>query len=91
MEVIVADTEKEEAQLLADAEILKAKVDQRLLTAFERIRKMLVMVLLSLRFNVMLVVVASARSLLNVNSTSLYTKKSSFVKLVVVSSLMTNW
>ena len=39
LEVIVADTEKEEAQLLADAEILKAKVDQRLLTAFERIRK----------------------------------------------------
>jgi len=39
LEVIVADTEKEEEELLAQAEVLKAKVDQRLLTAFERIRK----------------------------------------------------
>jgi len=38
LEVIVADTEKEEAQLLAAADVLKEKVDQRLLTAFERIR-----------------------------------------------------
>ena len=37
--VIVADTEKEEEELLAQAEVLKSKVDQRLLTAFERIRK----------------------------------------------------
>lgn len=39
LKVIVADTEKEEEELLAQAEVLKAKVDQRLLTAFERIRK----------------------------------------------------
>lgn len=39
LEVIVADTEKEEAQLLEAAEALKVKVDQRLLSAFERIRK----------------------------------------------------
>ncbi len=39
LEVIVADTEKEEIELLAQADALKAKVDQRLLTAFERIRK----------------------------------------------------
>lgn len=39
LSVIVADTEKEEEELLAKAEILKSKVDQRLLTAFERIRK----------------------------------------------------
>ncbi len=39
LEVIVADTEKEEEELLAQAEVLKSKVDQRLLTAFERIRK----------------------------------------------------
>lgn len=36
---IMADTEKEEAELLEQAEGLKSKVDQRLLTAFERIRK----------------------------------------------------
>lgn len=39
LEVIVADTEKEEKELLEQAEVLKSKVDQRLLTAFERIRK----------------------------------------------------
>ena len=39
LEVIVADTQKEEEELLAKAEELKAKVDDRLLTAFERIRK----------------------------------------------------
>lgn len=39
LEVIVADTEKEETELVAQADVLKAKVDQRLLTAFERIRK----------------------------------------------------
>ncbi len=39
LEVIVADTEKEEQELLGQAEALRAKVDQRLLTAFERIRK----------------------------------------------------
>lgn len=39
LEVIVADTEKEERELLERAETLKAKVDQRLLNAFERIRK----------------------------------------------------
>lgn len=39
LEVIVADTEKEEQELLEQAEALKAKVDQRLLNAFERIRK----------------------------------------------------
>ena len=38
LEVIVADTEKEEAELLEKAEVLKEKVDQRLLTAFEKIR-----------------------------------------------------
>lgn len=36
---IMADTAKEEAELLEKAEGLKVKVDQRLLTAFERIRK----------------------------------------------------
>lgn len=36
---IIADTEKEEKELLEKAEVLKAKVDERLLTAFERIRK----------------------------------------------------
>lgn len=36
---IMADTEKEEAELLERAEGLKSKVDQRLMTAFERIRK----------------------------------------------------
>ena len=39
LEVIVADTQKEEEELLAKAEELRAKVDDRLLTAFERIRK----------------------------------------------------
>lgn len=39
LEVIIADTEKEEAELLEKAENLKVKVDDRLLTAFERIRK----------------------------------------------------
>ena len=39
LEVIVADTQKEEEELLAKAEELKSKVDDRLLTAFERIRK----------------------------------------------------
>ena len=39
LDVIVADTEKEEAELLEKAETVKAGVDQRLLTAFERIRK----------------------------------------------------
>ena len=39
LSVIVADTEKEEQELLDKAEGLKSKVDQRLLTAFERIRK----------------------------------------------------
>ena len=39
LEVIVADTQKEEEELLEKAEILKAKVDTRLLAAFERIRK----------------------------------------------------
>ena len=39
LEVIVADTQKEEEELLAKAEELKAKVDDRLLAAFERIRK----------------------------------------------------
>ena len=39
LEVIVADTQKEEEELLAKAEELKAKVDDRLLSAFERIRK----------------------------------------------------
>lgn len=36
---IIADTEKEEKELMEKAEVLKAKVDERLLTAFERIRK----------------------------------------------------
>ncbi len=36
---IIADTEKEEQELLAKADVLKAKVDERLLTAFERIRR----------------------------------------------------
>ncbi len=35
---IMADTEKEEAELLEKSESFRAKVDQRLLTAFERIR-----------------------------------------------------
>ena len=39
LDVIVADTEKEEAELLEKAETVKAAIDQRLLTAFERIRK----------------------------------------------------
>ena len=39
LEVIVADTEKEEVELTAKAEELRKKVDERLLTAFERIRK----------------------------------------------------
>ena len=39
LEVIVADTQKEEEDLLEKAEVLKAKVDTRLLAAFERIRK----------------------------------------------------
>ena len=39
LEVIVADTQKEEEELLEKAETLKAKVDTRLLAAFERIRK----------------------------------------------------
>lgn len=39
LEVIVADTQKEEEELLAKADELRAKVDDRLLTAFERIRR----------------------------------------------------
>lgn len=39
LKVIVADTQKEEDELQAKAEVLRAKVDDRLLTAFERIRK----------------------------------------------------
>ncbi|MCQ2283383.1 MAG: C4-type zinc ribbon domain-containing protein [Bacteroidales bacterium] len=39
LEVIIADTEKEEEELLVKADELKQKVDDRLLTAFERIRK----------------------------------------------------
>lgn len=39
LEVIIADTEKEEAELMEKAQILREKVDDRLLTAFERIRK----------------------------------------------------
>jgi len=39
LENIMADTEKEESELLAKAESLKVNVDERLLTAFERIRK----------------------------------------------------
>lgn len=38
LEGIIADTEKEEAELRAQAEVLKAKVDARLLTYFEAIR-----------------------------------------------------
>lgn len=36
---IIADTEKEEAELNAQAEVLKKDVEERLLVAFERIRK----------------------------------------------------
>lgn len=36
---IIADTEKEEKELMEKAEVLRAKVDERLLTAFERIRR----------------------------------------------------
>lgn len=36
---IIADTEKEEKELTEKAEVLRAKVDERLLTAFERIRR----------------------------------------------------
>ena len=36
---IIADTEKEEKELMEQAEVLRAKVDERLLTAFERIRR----------------------------------------------------
>lgn len=36
---IIADTEKEEEELNAQAEVLKEKVDERLLAAFERIRR----------------------------------------------------
>ncbi|MBO4655873.1 MAG: hypothetical protein J5644_10045 [Bacteroidales bacterium] len=36
---IIADTEKEEQELTEKAEVLRAKVDERLLTAFERIRR----------------------------------------------------
>ncbi len=39
LDVIVADTQKEEEELLAKAEELRSKVDDRLLSAFERIRK----------------------------------------------------
>lgn len=39
LEAIIADTEKEEVELLEQADELKKMVDQRLLTAFERIRK----------------------------------------------------
>jgi len=39
LDVIVADTQKEEDELLARAEELQAKVDTRLLAAFERIRR----------------------------------------------------
>lgn len=39
LENIMADTEKEESELLEKANALKANVDERLLTAFERIRK----------------------------------------------------
>ena len=39
LSVIVAETEKEEAELVEQAEALKVKIDPRLLTAFERIRK----------------------------------------------------
>jgi len=39
LEDIITDTEKEELELLEKAEMLKAKVEHRLLAAFERIRK----------------------------------------------------
>ena len=39
MSVIVAETEKEEAELVEQAEALKVKIEPRLLSAFERIRK----------------------------------------------------
>ena len=39
LEGIMSDTQKEETELLAQADALKSKVDDRLLTAFERIRK----------------------------------------------------
>lgn len=39
LEGIISDTEKEEVELLEKADALKTKVDNRLLTAFERIRK----------------------------------------------------
>ena len=39
LDVIVESTKKEELELLEKAEVLKASVDERLLTAFERIRK----------------------------------------------------
>lgn len=38
LNAIIADTEKEEEELLGQAKILRSKVDHRLLTAFERIR-----------------------------------------------------
>ncbi len=39
LDVIIAETEKEEADLLGKAEVYKAKIEPRLLAAFERIRK----------------------------------------------------
>lgn len=39
LSVIVAETEKEEAELVEQAEALKVKIEPRLLSAFERIRK----------------------------------------------------
>jgi len=39
LDSIIAETEKEEAALLEQAEIYRAKIEPRLLTAFERIRK----------------------------------------------------
>lgn len=39
LEAIITDTEKEELELLEQAELLKVKVENRLLAAFERIRK----------------------------------------------------
>lgn len=39
LDVIIADTEKEEKELLIKTDALKAKIDDRLLAAFERIRK----------------------------------------------------
>ena len=39
LEAIIADTEKEEKELLDQVEVLQTKVDQRLFTAFDRIRK----------------------------------------------------